>query len=93
MISKREVSARRLVPLLDGLTNEEFDLLRLAEERIDSYIEMSNGSMHILPKCRVYDLLSGQDSESSRRIILALLTKYEVAGWKIGIKDDALILE
>lgn len=93
MISKREISARRLVPLLEGLTDEEFELLRLAEESIDSYIEQSHGSMYILPKCRIYDHLSGQDSESSRRVILALLCKYEVAGWKIGIKDDALILE
>ncbi len=93
MISKREVSARRLVPLLAGLTNAEFDLLRLAEENIDACIEMSQGNMHILPISRVYDHLTGKDSESSRRIILALLTKYEVAGWKIGIKDDALILE
>jgi hypothetical protein len=93
MISKREVSARRLVPLLNGLTDEEFELMRLAEESIDSYIEMSHGNMHIIPKCRVYDHLTGKDSEVSRKIILALLTKYEVAGWKIGIKDDALILE
>lgn len=93
MISKKEINARRLVPLLEGLTNEEFDLLRVAEESIDLYIEQSHGSMYIMPKCLVYDHLSGQDSESSRKIILALLTKYEVAGWKIGIKDDALILE
>jgi hypothetical protein len=93
MISKREVSVRRLIPLLNGLTDEEFDLLRQAEESIDSYIELSNGNMHILPIRRVYDHLTGKDSESSRKIILALLTKYEAAGWKIGIKDDALILE
>jgi len=93
MISKREISARRLVPLLAGLTDEEFDLMRVAEENIDSYIEASNGNMHILPICQIYDHMKDQNSESSRRIILALLCKYEVAGWKIWIKDDALILE
>jgi hypothetical protein len=94
MISKLEVCSRRLVKLIDGLDNEEFALLRAAEETIDEYIENGQGNMHILPICKVFDSFGKDiDSEISRKIILALLCKYEVAGWKIGIKDDALILE
>lgn len=94
MISKKEITARRLAYFLEGLKDEEFIALQGAEVLIDAVInETTYRKSHGIPVQRLSSCFAGKDHERNRELLQILFCKYENAGWSISLNDELLILE
>lgn len=94
MISKKEVCAKRLGLLMTEVTDAEFLALSSAETLIDCTIkETLTHKAHGIPLAKIIACFGCDCEAVSRRLLQALLCKYETMGWEINLNDDYLILE